>query len=279
MITIGHTALKWSGRCAAVVCLMGILLSVSDAAHAWGPATHLYIAQRIFPDASPELLFGAMSADMFDFAIFNRSLKAEFKRMTHGEAERLPACDMRTGLLTHNRYWGADAYAHAYGDPNTTMLYPKRIIKALSKEEDISLHQAEDCIEMILEYMVRRDQGPALAETVRACAQAATPQCEQALVDTYAPLLAERVSGLDRGQAEDAIRLMFCGYRTFLEQYAILMLESDASRDVLVPKMLAAALSVQPDKAERCFRKAVELCSNWREEMEPIAAAIRLKMP
>jgi len=278
MLSNGHATPKRGGPF-VLVCLTGILLSASVTAHAWGPATHLYIAQRVVPDASPELLFGAMAADMFDFEIFNRGLKAEFKRMTHGEAERLPASEMRTGFLTHNRVWGADAYAHAYGDPQTTMLYPKRIIEALSADEGISPHQAEDCIEMTLDYVVRRDLGPALAATVTACAEAATPPCEQALVDTYAPLLAERVSGLDRGQAEDAIRRMFRCYRIFLQQYAVLMAYPDSSREALMPKVLAAALSVEPDKAERCFAKAVALCSDWRAEVDAIAAAICSKMP
>jgi hypothetical protein len=97
-------------------------------------------------------------------------------------------------------------------------------------------------------------------------------------VDTYAPLLADRISRLERRAAEDAIRHMFQSYRAFLEQYAALMLQPDSSREALMPKVLAAA-SAEPYKAERCFTKALALCSDCRAEADAVASAVRSKMP
>jgi hypothetical protein len=106
-------------------------------AHAWGPATHAYIADHVGKQtalANVDEIYGAMAPDAFNthFELLGDSETAAcIRNHTHGDpldgaddfldvwnhAGRGRARNAAYGYATHNDLWGADYFAH-WASPN-----------------------------------------------------------------------------------------------------------------------------------------------------------------
>jgi hypothetical protein len=258
--------------------LLAVLLAAAGPARAWGPATHAYIASQVFPNAPPTALFGAMAADMNDFSAWNDSLASNFKHLTHFEAGLLPSSPFQLGMLTHSSDWGGDSYAHAYFHVPTDKLYPMCLYEQLSREIGISMNDAEDVIETLMDYVICRDLGPAFIQRIADAADAAGPAEEQALIDAFTEPLMQKMPEFSRDRAVDSIRLMFRCDKSMLKQTAELMSMPAESLLRIAPILLAAGLDMDSAKAVRAVQYSIELCADWRPHLDEISQEIAAKM-
>ena len=258
--------------------LLAVLLAATGSAQAWGPVTHAYIASQVFPNAAPAALFGAMAADMNDFSAWDDALASNFKHLTHFEAGRLSPSPFQLGMLTHNSDWGGDSYAHAYFHVPTDKLYPLRIYEQLSREVGISMNDAEDVIETLMDYVICRDLGPTYIRRIAEAADAAGPAEEQALVDAFTEPLMQKMPEFSRDQAVDAIRLMFQCDKILLKGTAELMSLPDKSLLSSAPLLLAAGSGMDIAKAGRCVQRSIDLCADWRANLDAQSREIATQM-
>lgn len=106
--------------------LAGVMVVTAVAAgariQAWNPATHIYIAQKVYPAyaSSPDLIYGSIAPDMAMYVPAGSSWDSAFWD-THWTAIDLRLwarnANERTfakGWVTHNEMYGADRYAHGY---------------------------------------------------------------------------------------------------------------------------------------------------------------------
>jgi len=254
------------------------LLLIAGQAFAWGPFTHAYIAMQVTPNAPPQMVFGAMAADLNDFNGFDEKLGGKVKHFTHFEAARLAPSPFRQGMLTHNSDWGADSYAHAYFHVPTDKLYPLRIFEQLNRELDISMNDAEDMVELLMDFVVCRDMGPGFVRAMVEAASSVGPEEEQALVSAFAGPLAHEMPGLGQAEAEQWLRIMFESDQEALKQTAELTLQVGDSLLDGAPSLLTIAFDMDIAKARRCVQRVVELCADWRVHLDSIAGEVAARM-
>ena len=270
---------RYYARGALASCgLLAVLVAAAWPAQAWGPITHAYIGSQVFPNAPPLALFGAMAADMNDFNGFNEKLGGCFKHFTHFEANRLAPSPFQLGMLTHNSSWGGDSYAHAYFHVPTDKVYPMRIYEQLSRDTGISMNDAEDIIETMMDYVICRDLGPGFIHRIAEAADAAGPAEEQALVDAFTEPLMQKMPEFSRDQAVDAIRLMFQCDKILLKGTAELMSLPDKSLLSSAPLLLAAGSGMDIAKAGRCVQRSIDLCADWRANLDAQSREIATQM-
>jgi hypothetical protein len=257
----------------AVVFLLG------GHAQAFGPVTHAYIASQVIRDAPGAALFGAMAADMNDLDGWNDKLGSCVKHFTHFEADKLSPSPFQRGLLTHNSSWGADSYAHAYFHMPTEKLYPLRVYEQLSQEFGITMNNAEDIIEAVIDYVVCRDLGPAFMQKLIDACDAVGPAEEQALVAAFAKPVSEKMPEFTEIAAARVLGVMFEGDKYFLKRTAEFMCLPDKTLVGIAPLLFSAGFNMDMDRAGRLVRRAVELCGDWRPHIDDIAREIATKMP
>jgi hypothetical protein len=262
----------------AWTCLLFFLvLTVSPYASAWGPFTHAYIAIQIFPDAPPKALFGAMAADMNAFAS-EPVIDSSFKRLTHNKADLLSPTLFRLGLLTHNAEWGADSYAHAYFNDPSEKPYPYRIFNQLSHEMAISINDAEDIIEAVMDFVICRDLGIKFTKSISDAIAVVGEDEEQALVEAYTAPLCHQIEGLSSSQGKRSIRNMFRCDKASLKYLAIFMALPETLLLKIGPYLLAPSLHMEPEKMDLCVKRGIELCADWRTNLDSISEEIASEM-
>ena len=258
--------------------LLAAALLTTLQAHAWGPMTHAYIASQIFPDAPPALLFGAMVADMDGFSGLGDKGDSSLKHLTHREAKLLAPSPFKLGLLTHDGDWGADSYAHAYFHMPTEKMYPLRVYQQLSSETGITMNNAEDVIETLVDYVICRDLGREFVRKILDAINAVGPAEEQAMVDAYAGPLMERMPELTREKAEKSIRRAFQCEKAALRCTACFMLLPDAVQRALWPRMISLGVDLSSTTGEKCTQRGIELCADWQPNLAQIAREMGAKM-
>jgi hypothetical protein len=116
--------MRSSLRLGVILALMLVtIVCAGSRIQAWNPATHIYIAQRVYPayEDSPFLWYGAIAPDMAMYVYPDASKWSSSFWDTHWVAldlrpwasngwERIFA----RGWITHNEMYGADHYAHGY---------------------------------------------------------------------------------------------------------------------------------------------------------------------
>jgi len=262
------------GRCLFSRAIALLFLAATGPAWAYGPLTHAYIALQIYPDAPPQLLYGAMAADMNSFNGGNEAVASAMKTLTHFNAQLLAPSPFQLGMLTHNSTWGADSYAHAYFHIPTDKLYPMRLFEQLSTETGISMNDAEDMIETLMDVVICRDLGEPFITRVKQAIESAGPAEEQAVVDAFTIPLSQKVPELSPERTQTLLRTMFqCDKRTLRATANLLSLRFE-SLTQLAPALLAPAFHINMAKAEQCTRRAFELCTGWRPNLDAQAQAI-----
>jgi hypothetical protein len=115
--------MKPSLRLGLVLVLMVVTVTIAGVRiQAWNPATHIYIAQKVYPAYAQrtDLWYGAIAPDMAMYVPTGLSWDSAFWD-THWTAIDLRPWAWNTaqrifakGWVTHNEMYGADHYAHGY---------------------------------------------------------------------------------------------------------------------------------------------------------------------
>ncbi len=247
---------------------------------AFGPATHAYIATEVAGSLNEDIAWGAISPDFAGLVkVDNPVAGSQLGGMTHHDHHRLSDSCFAIGFSTHNSDWGADYYAHLFFDPSADDIYSTIIIRQLSQEFGFSMSHGEDVFEITIDYLIRRDNGPAIGTLIEGAAAASGAENEQAVVDAFAAELAQRVAGLTAEDAEEDIRDAFEAYRGITEAYGHQLTgDLDAVRVALMP-MLAVYLEVDLVTAETYLNRAIELCVDYETEIERIVGEMASHIP
>lgn len=253
--------------------LFGGIFLCSPTVMAWGPLTHAYIAATVIPEAPPQALFGAMAADM-NAICGRKDIGNVLKKLTHSQASLVASTPFQLGLETHNADWGADSYAHAYFSNPDAKPYPYTIFRQLSEEMDISIHTSEDIMEAVMDYVIGRDLGSEFLKDISAAINAVGPVEEQAFVHAFTEPLCMSVEDLSPARAERIIRSVFRLDRLLLRiLISFMALPEDFRFEIGIP-LLADNFDMDTEKMERCIKRGIELCSDWRTQLDAISDAI-----
>jgi len=250
------------------------LVLLAAEAGAWGPASHVYVVDRLMGTGLLDALFGSMMPDMYALGS-TAPIQNNTQWLTHHEFDRLSPSSFALGFATHNGIWGADYYAHCYYDPSAPDTYLTERMKLMCLEFGFSMQDAELVIEGVVDYLVRQDRGPELGGLIQLSAQAFGAEDEQQLVDAFALPLTQRVSGLSIEDAEAELRSMARNWRMLLAAYGGTFFGGDLAicRATLVTG-LATALDVDEQTAEAYVARAEELCWDYFVELDRIAALL-----
>lgn len=253
-----------------ILCMAGIQ------AAAFGPTTHAYIAMLATDSNNSDVIFGAIVPDCTQIlGVENAAEASALNHMTHFEPERLAASCFALGFSTHNGTWGADHYAHLVFTADPEEIYSVVKIRQLSTEFGISLGNGEDLFEMALDYLIRVDYGPEIGVLLARSAEASGTANEQALVDAYAAELSARVAGLSLEEAQEDIRHAHAAYRELIKVLGLQMQQSPEPVKAILMPLLAGYLGTDVQTATTYFERAVEICADYKPEMERIASNIR----
>jgi hypothetical protein len=196
-------------------------------AQAFGQATHLYIADHVFPDSlhKLDLYYGGIGPDI-DFFV-----KHPEKWPTAFEDTHYNFVDMRafarnpqqwvfaSGWFTHNQkdFWGADHYAH---------IDPAYVINKARKLPDIPPEFAHLAIEVAVDVLLKDNADPRLGEKLLTALQQHSPQGHALLAEVF-------VTGQKRTNRH-ALAMADVNFRNILIQYATaLSLPSPDNRKAL----------------------------------------------
>jgi len=190
--------------------------------YAWGSATHIYIADAVFPQCADKvnLHYGSVAPDLYGRAPPDRWPTAF--QDTHYNYIDLRGCAWSpasrafvNGWLTHNELWGADRSAHV-GKPSGGSGYvieKAQLLKSLFRGLDPDF--AHLVVEAAVDLLVKENQDPGIGNKLIRAAQSRSPQ------DLYllASVLVLGGARTDLGTlvwAELAHRAFLIGYGTAL---------------------------------------------------------------
>jgi len=260
----------------AVLILSAAILCLGMDAYGWAPATHAYLAERITGSQDPDIIYGSMVVDFYGAVLFNKAANDALHHMTHFDFEWLEPSTFATGFATHNGAWGADYYAHLYYDKTAEPIYSVRKLRQMSSEFNITMQQAEDSWEGIIEFLVRLEYGPELGVLIQQSASGSTH--EEALVEAFAQPLAKK-TGLSVEEASTEIRKAARAYQTLALTYGQqLAMDQDYLRRLAVIA-IRAYLGCDLETAKRYFERGIEISrDDYKQEMDRICENIRAKM-
>ena len=137
---------------------------------AFNPASHIFIAELVFPESSPkiDLYYGSIAPDLALYAPEGEWLTA-FQDTHKNFIDLSPAAlspaqkAFAQGWLTHNEEWGVDHYAHV--DPGYLPIKAAMLINIARNQLGIDLHQefAQFAVEVAVDILLKRDD-PKLGE-------------------------------------------------------------------------------------------------------------------
>lgn len=265
-----------------IVCLAGLIVFLHmGMAAAWGPATHMYIAQCVTESQHDDILFGAALPDLNATLLGQPQIANALKTLTHHEADRLPPSFLAIGMITHNGDWGADYYAHIVyhpEDPDSDTTYSTIKINTFRAALGITAGQAEDLLEMTMDYLIRMDNGPQVGNWIVRSARAFGPHQEQMMVDAFAQPLTERVAGLTIEDAESNIRTACAAFKFLTETFGIQLQREDEDIASAIPPLLARYMNVDEAAAATYFNYAVTACQeDYQAELNRICANMRTR--
>jgi len=247
--------------------------------YAWGPAAHAYVAKRVVGGPWLSAMYGAMLPDMFDLGT-SQAIKSQTQHLTHFEYYRLNMPSAFTvGFATHNGEWGADHYSHAYYNPSLPDTYLTSRMKQFAAEFGRSVNDGETVMEAVVDYLIRRDQGPEWGTLLAKSVDAVGRPEEQAIVDAFAQPLSERVPGLSVSDADSALRRMFQQHRLVTRFYGQqLALQDEAYVRAILVQVLMAALGTDQETTETYVTRAEGMCADYQAELDRIAGEVKAEI-
>jgi hypothetical protein len=157
------------------VCLLvvALVLASTGLVYAWGSGTHVYIADRVFPECGDKtnLHYGSVAPDLYDRA-------APEKWPTAFHDTHYTYIDLRSeawspaseafadGWLTHNEEWGADHSAHIENpcEPGEPGYVIGKAADLVSMFPHLDPGLAHLVIEAGVDLLVKENQDPALGD-------------------------------------------------------------------------------------------------------------------
>jgi hypothetical protein len=242
--------------------LTGILLAVMPVhLHAFSQATHLYIADHVFPDLAQknDLYYGSIGPDI-DFSVRRPEKWPTAFNDTHYQfvdlrsfASNPSQMAFTDGWLTHNERdpWGADHYAH---------IDPGYVINKAKMITSLPAEFAHLAIEVAVDVLLKDNEDPQLAEKLLNALQRHSLQDRTLLINVF-------VSSEKR---TDRLTLILAelSFRLYMVQYATaLSLPEPDNRQALAQwgALLAQRLyqmKISPDVLLKVLNDAIDLCKD-----------------
>jgi hypothetical protein len=213
--------------------------------------------------------------DMYAMAPAPKPVRGRLKHLTHYDPSRMPPGPFAAAFASHNGDWGTDSFAHAYFYHPETPTFMTAAIRRFCAATGLDEHGAEDYIEAIVEYVVRKTWGGELGSLLTACADAATPEHEQMLVDAYAAPLAEETGEREPAHAEMVVRGAFRGYCGLLRVYGKYMALPEKDIADTVPRLIAAAFGISEAAARERVALVTDEADAWAAEFKRMGAELR----
>lgn len=260
--------------------LTGVLAGMQ--AFAWGPATHVYLAEGATKLTRPDVQFGSMLPDMNQMILSKPEIMEAVRFLTHWEPDRVAPSGLALGMITHNEAWGADWYSHQYWLPETpesTGLYSTGKIRHLEAVLAVEPYAAEFLFEFAIEYLLRVDEGRVLGRKMLAGAAEFGPAKQRMIVEAFAAPLAERVAGLSEEQAEKELRVASRLFRFVTETYGAAFVCDETAFFRALRSFTAFYLHLEPETAGHHLSYAIELCrDDYRAELDRIREQLSIDM-
>jgi hypothetical protein len=153
-----------------VILAAAILIVTPSLADAFNPATHIYIADQVFPDCAHkvDLYYGSTAPDIANSVANPEKWPTAFDDTHHtfidlrGFASTSIQKALANGWLTHNEEWGADYYAHiAYPDEDGTtpgyVIQKAELLLDLKPHPDLTLDFAHFAIEVAIDLLLKNE--------------------------------------------------------------------------------------------------------------------------
>lgn len=138
-------------------------------APAFNPATHIYIADQLFPESAHkvDLYYGSTAPDIANSVTNEEHWPTAF-RDTHYRFKDLRRCAIgptqmafANGWLTHNEKWGADYYAHKVSPDGTKPGYVIQkaglLLEEFGLDTDLTLGFAHFAIEVAIDLLLKNE--------------------------------------------------------------------------------------------------------------------------
>lgn len=247
------------------------LLFQPSAVLAFSSATHLLIAERVFPDCTRkmDLYYGSVAPDLSLYVMRPHKWPTAFEDTHYAYADLRPDAfgsaqkAFAKGWLTHNEEWGADHYAHIESPIGGTTGYVIEKAEILSLMTGLDPEFAHYAIEIAIDLLLKNDD-PNLGEKLLNAILFRSFLDRQLLVKVLA-WEEGRTDWLTLASAE----LIF---RTFVVPYAsALALPSPEDREALAELGSYLALSlygivVSPEELLDLLNLAITLCQGDYQE-------------
>jgi len=247
---------------------------MAPCAAAWGPATHAHLAERILGSSHPDVLYGAMAADVSG-AVLDRSLRPPFATLTHGERNALEPGDFATGFATHNGRWGTDRYAHSHHNPDAPEIWSTRKIRQFCDEFDLDSQIGEGLLDITVEYLIRLERGP---EFGAAIIESARDSHEAALAAAFAPRLAKH-TGITPDRAAHEIRRAARLFQVLVQTYGQQLAQDEDYLQYLADRAIVLLTGRDLEESRRIFSRVVAVCrDDYREELDRVCEEVRKRM-
>lgn len=256
---------------------------------AWCPATHIYIADEVFPnhDRKVDLWYGSIAPDLVSWVSHPRRWPTSF-RDTHynyidlrGHATNPQAGAFAAGWLTHNEEWGADYYAHVEDPFGVHRGYVVRKARELHKEfPELKKEFAHWVVEIAVDLLLKNNVDPTLGKKLLT-ATLFRSLSDQLLLSKVLIAEEDRTDWITLASAETAFRMILIRYARALA----LPSPDDEQALVELGAQLAAEVYGIEVTAERLFeilRFAMGLCEGDYEDVvthtiHGIAARIQMQ--
>ena len=167
--------IKKLSKAGAFFIVITLSLLPSHVVLSFNPATHIYIADNVFPSCSQKIDFhyGSIAPDIALYVTNPENWPTAFEDTHYTYKDLRPYTNdsaqnaFAMGWLTHNEKWGADYYAHiAYpANPNKGYVIEKAeaLLDIPELDPNLNLDFAHYAIEVAIDYLLKNDD-PELAE-------------------------------------------------------------------------------------------------------------------
>lgn len=159
--------------CNFITILMFIILILGPlSAHAFNSAAHLYIAEQVFQECTPQidLFYGSIAPDLSLYVAKSEKWPTSFED-THynfidlrSDALGFTQKAFAWGWLTHNEVWGADYYAHIEYPPGNDKGYVIEKAATLSTQTGLDPEFAHYVIEVAIDLLLKKNDDQKLGE-------------------------------------------------------------------------------------------------------------------
>ncbi len=282
--------MKRSLRLVVVVVLtLGAIALAGARIQAWNPATHIYIAQHVYPAyaQSPDLWYGAIAPDMSAYVPDPAKWPSAFWD-THWVATDLRLWARTTaqrtfarGWTTHNEMYGADRYAHGY-PPMYLAGYVTIRARILAKAANISTDLAHYAVETGVDILMQT-QHPELADQLMAAVPAPPTLVNGLLARVFVSWPLRRTDIATLASAEYAFAYVIGGtdgvpgYATALKFSTVQNYEAMVAVGVQLQEQMG--LPPDPDQVRALLGAAMGMCADYETAVNATITGVSRLVP